>query len=292
MTAQCFDCPRRCGALRDEDTSRGFCGCGFMPRVVKAMLHTWEEPCISGTGGAGAIFFSGCSLRCVFCQNNDISCRQTGHPADMQFLRDMMLDLVRQGAETIDLVNPTHLTRRLGEVLEGFDPGVPIVYNTGGYDSLEGLERMNGKISVYLPDLKYINEETAAACSDATDYPAVAKAALRRMAEQVGGCSFSDRGIMTRGMIIRHLILPNRSKEACEILDWILGELPDWVYVSLMRQYVPYGRALSIPSLNRRITSFEYNRVVDYALSLDMDRVFIQGKGAADTRFIPDFSVP
>ena len=295
MQERCYDCPRRCGALRppvlEEGQRGGVCGVGTQPVVARAMLHLWEEPCISGTRGSGAVFFSGCSLGCVFCQNDPISHGRVGESIPLPRLRRIMERLISEGAHNINLVNPTHFTRALGALLEDWRPPVPVVYNTGGYDSPEGLARMEGKVDVYLPDLKYVEAGPAARYSGASDYFAVAREALPRMARQIGESRMDAQGILRRGMIVRHLILPGQHRAAMAVLDWIHDNLPPWVMVSLMCQYLPMGRAREFREINRRLTSYEYNAVLEHLDKLGMENGYVQERSSAREDYVPAFNL-
>ena len=207
----CNQCPRRCGALRTELSGEGFCQMPSVPVAARAALHHWEEPCLSGTGGAGTVFFSGCTLNCVFCQNEEISHKYYGKPLSPDRLREIFMELAAQGAHNIDLVNPTHFSHVLLQALSQPLP-VPVVWNSGGYDSVDTLRQFEGKVDIYLPDLKYLSSERAAKYSGAADYPEIATAAIREMYHQVGP-PVMENGLIKRGVIIRHLLLPGQLRE-------------------------------------------------------------------------------
>ena len=280
----CNLCPRRCGIDRSAGQT-GFCRCPGTALVAKAMLHKWEEPALAGNGGSGAIFFGGCTLQCRYCQNRAISCRAAGKPMDSAGLRRMMEDLIAQGAENIDLVTPTQYLPTILPALEPELP-VPVVYNCGGYENVETLKELEGKIDIYLPDLKYADNHLARVLSGAGDYFEVATAAIREMVRQTGPVRWEGEKI-TRGTVIRHLILPGCVDNSLRVLDWI-GETfaPGEVLVSLMRQYTPMGK-LPAP-FDRPITDEEYDAVLSWMYLNDLEG-FTQEESAASTAFIPDF---
>lgn len=280
----CRLCPRECGVNRTAG-ELGFCGCPDTALVAKTMLHKWEEPVLAGSGGSGAIFFGGCTLRCRYCQNAAISGGAVGKPTDSTRLRQMMEALIDQGAENIDLVTPTHFLPTILPALERPLP-VPVVYNCGGYERVETLRALEGKIDIYLPDLKYADAALAGALSGAPDYFPVAARAIREMVRQVGSVQW-QRERVTRGVIIRHLILPGQVENSLRVLDWI-GEhfRPGEVLVSLMRQYTPMG-GLGAP-YDRRITDEEYDAVLSWMYLNELEG-FTQEAEAADKGFIPDF---
>ena len=280
----CQLCPRTCKIDRTAGET-GYCRAPATALVAKVMIHPWEEPALAGNGGSGAIFFGGCTLGCKYCQNRDISRRALGKPVDSAALRTMMEDLVAQGAENIDLVTPTHY---LPTVLPALEPKlrVPVVYNCGGYERVETLKALEGKIDIYLPDLKYADNRLAKALSGAPDYFEVATAAIREMVRQTGPVVWDGEKIV-RGTVIRHLILPGFVDNSLKVLDWI-GEnfAPGEVLVSLMRQYTPMP-GLPAP-LDRKITDEEYDAVLSWMYLNDLEG-FTQEADAADTAFIPDF---
>ena len=281
----CDICPRHCRA--DRKSSTGFCGVGENYKIARAALHFWEEPCISGKNGSGTVFFTGCNLRCVYCQNYEISRELKGKEVSAFQLKRIFEDLIEQGAENINLVNPTHYADRLAELLEDFASPVPIVYNSSGYESVETLKKLRGKIDIYLPDFKYTRSDKAQKYSLAPDYPEVAKKAILEMRSQVED-SFDERGMMQSGLIVRHLILPQNTNSSLEALGWLSDNLKD-TCVSLMAQYVPCGNLEEYPELNRKITEREYNKVLSFALSKGMDKLFVQELASADKKFIPAF---
>mgnify|MGYP004454911643 FL=1 len=281
----CTLCPRMCGVNRAAGET-GFCGCPGTALVAKTMLHRWEEPVLAGSGGSGAVFFGGCTLGCRFCQNRTISGVPVGTPTDGVGLRAMMEELLRQGAENIDLVTPTQYLPTVLSAL-GQPLPVPVVFNSGGYERVETLRELEGKIDIYLPDMKYMDNALAAELSGAGDYAETAGAAIREMVRQTGPVRFrGDR--LVRGTIIRHLILPGAIENSLRVLDWI-GETfaPGEVLVSLMRQYTPMP-GLEAP-YDRRITEAEYDAVLSWMYLNELEG-FTQEAEAADQAFIPDFT--
>ena len=281
---QCRLCPRNCGVDRTAG-ERGFCGCPGTAMVAKTMLHKWEEPALAGSGGSGAVFFGGCTLGCSYCQNAAISRKPTGRPVDSQELRGLFEELIAQGAENIDLVTPTQF---LPTILPALSPKlpVPVVYNCGGYESVQTLKALEGHIDIYLPDLKYAIPALGRSLSQAADYFPRATEAIREMVRQTGPVKWQGEKIL-RGTVIRHLILPGQVENSLKVLDWI-GETfrPGEVLVSLMRQYTPLGN--QTPPMDRRITDEEYDAVLSWMFLNDLEG-FTQEAQAADRGFIPDF---
>ena len=285
----CMQCPRRCGA--DRSRENGLCGAPATPHVARAALHMWEEPCLSGTRGAGTIFFCGCNLDCLFCQNYEISHGAIGSRLDAGELADLMLCLQGMGAHNIDLVTPTpHLHVLLPALEKAKAAGltIPVVYNTNGYELVESLRSLEGLVDIYLPDLKYISAVAAQKYSGAADYFQYAAPAILEMQRQCGVLQLDEEGIARRGLIVRHLVLPGSVDEARGALDFIAANLPKDTRISLMSQYVPCHRAVT-PPLNRRLTRREYQRAVDYCLSLGLTQVFVQEMEAADAAYTPLF---
>lgn len=280
----CRLCPRQCGVDR-ENGQRGFCGCPGTALVAKAMLHKWEEPALAGPGGSGAVFFGGCTLGCSYCQNAAISGHAAGQAMDSAQLRRVFEGLIAQGAENIDLVTPTQFLPTILPALEP-KPPVPVVYNCGGYESVQTLKALEGRVDIYLPDLKYADPKLASSLSGAADYFPVAAAAIREMVRQTGPVQWQGEKIL-RGTVIRHLILPGQVENSLKILDWI-GETfrPGEVLVSLMRQYTPMGNQQ--PPMDRRITDEEYDAVLSWMFLNDLEG-FTQEAQSADSGFIPDF---
>lgn len=280
----CSICPRHCNV--DRSVNLGFCQSPDNFRVARAALHFWEEPCISGKEGSGTVFFSGCNLKCVFCQNNEISAENKGVEISDDKLISIFENLISQGANNINLVNPTHYAKRLAKVLGRWKSPVPIVYNSSGYEEVETLKMLDGLIDIYLPDLKYIRAEKAMRYSKAADYFEKASAALLEMRRQVE--DKFDGDIMKSGMIIRHLILPQNTNSSIAVLDFIKSNFPN-TFVSLMAQYTPCGDLSEFPEINRKITKREYEKVVNYAFENSFDKLFIQELSSADKSFIPKF---
>ncbi len=288
----CRVCPRNCGARREKDYGEGFCRMGAFPRVARAALHFWEEPCISGTRGSGTVFFSGCSLRCAFCQNEEISANGYGREITPEELAGIYQDLEAQGAHNINLVNPTHFVPAILESFQYYRPKVPVVYNSSGYEKVETLKLLEGKIDVYLPDLKYFDPEKARRYSGAPDYFQAASKAVCEMARQTGKPEFDEDGMLVKGTVVRHLVLPLATQNAIEILRFLKETLDKQVLVSLMGQYVPYGRVRrgEFPELNRRITKREYEKVQEELFRLDLNG-FVQELSSAKKDFIPSFDL-
>lgn len=288
----CNLCPRNCGAERTDTNQAGLCRMPELPVVARAALHMWEEPPVSGTNGSGAVFFSGCSLKCVFCQNEQISHENFGKAVTMERLREICLALIAQGAHNINFVNPTHYSHVLAELLE--QPlGVPVVYNTGGYDKVETLRTLDGKVDVYLPDLKYLEPDSARRWSAAADYPEVATAAILEMFRQTGPCVFDENGLLKKGVIIRHLVLPGRLEEAKAVMDWVSAHFaPGEVLFSLMSQYTPWGKAKSDPALglDRKLRRPEARSAREYMSILGLEG-FVQADSSARAEYIPPFDL-
>lgn len=286
----CNACPRKCSVERNiGEFSRGFCKMPYNAVLARASLHLWEEPVISGERGSGAIFFSGCNLRCVFCQNFEISHENFGKQVSKSEFIDIVKRLENQGAHTINLVNPTHFVPFIKEVFSEYKPSVPVVYNTGGYDDVESIRSLDGLIDVYLPDLKYFDSDVSKKYSNAENYFEKASKAVVEMQKQVGKSVIKD-GIMQKGLIIRHLVLPKNTDQSIKILRWIRDNLPIDIYISLMSQYVPYVKT-EYKELNRRIVTAEYQKVIDEFERLGFENGFMQERSSAQTDFIPKFDL-
>ena len=286
----CNACPRKCNVERNiGEFSRGFCKMPYNAVLARASLHLWEEPVISGKRGSGAIFFSGCNLRCVFCQNYEISHENFGKQVSKSEFIDIVKNLENQGAHTINLVNPTHFVPFIKEVFSEYKPSVPVVYNTGGYDDVESIRSLQGLIDVYLPDLKYFDSDVSKKYSNAENYFEKASKAVLEMQRQVGKSVIKD-GIMQKGIIIRHLVLPKNTDQSIKILRWIKDNLPIDTYISLMSQYVPYVKT-EYKELNRRIVTAEYQKVIDEFERLGFENGFMQERSSAQTDFIPKFDL-
>ena len=285
----CMICPRRCEV--DRSCERGVCGAPQTPYIARASLHIWEEPCLSGTRGAGTIFFCGCNLDCLFCQNHEISHGSIGSRMDAGELAALMLRLQDMGAHNIDLVTPTphlHILLPALKIAKASGLTIPVVYNTNGYELVESLRSLEGLVDIYLPDLKYVSAIAAKKYSAAADYFQFAAPALLEMQRQCGVLQMNEDGIAQRGLLVRHLVLPGSVDEARGVLDFIAKNLPKDTQISLMSQYVPCYKAIKAP-LNRRLTKQEYQRAVDYCLSLGLTRTFVQELEAADASYTPCF---
>lgn len=290
----CYVCPHRCGVDRPANMSDttgcfGSCGVGLAPIVARAGLHMWEEPVISGTKGSGTVFFSGCNLHCVFCQNYDISCKGFGKEITVERLKEIYHELIAQGAHNINLVTPTHFTEAVLQSLDEPLP-VPVVYNTSGFETQDTLRRLKSKVQIYLPDLKYSDDMAAIKYSNAPYYFRIATEAIKEMYNQVGDYHIDDNGIMTKGVIIRHLIMPGMPDNTKRIIDWVAANFKQGqVMFSLMHQYVPCGRASEYPEINRKVTDEEYKELENYLLQSTIEDGFVQEGDAACKDFIPCF---
>ena len=260
-----------------------------VPVVARAALHMWEEPPISGTNGSGTVFFSGCSLGCVFCQNHRISQEDFGRPVTVERLREICCELIGQGAHNVNLVNPTHYAHVIARMLDEPLPA-PVVWNSGGYDRVDTLRGLEGKIQIYLPDLKYVTPEYAEQYSGAADYPEAAQAAILEMFRQTGPCVYQD-GLLKQGVIIRHLLLPGKLAEAKRVMDWVAEHFaPGAVAFSLMSQYLPWGRAAEFPEIDRKLRASEARTAAEYMENLGLEG-FVQEGAAADSGYIPPFDL-
>lgn len=285
----CTLCPRNCNAERNETEGRGFCGMGMLPKIARIAPHFWEEPCISGSRGSGTIFFSGCMLSCVFCQNFKISRQHHGLIMTEAQLIEGIKSLEAQGVHNINLVSPTPYIEIIINCFTKYKPSVPVVYNTGGYEKAETLRRLEGIVDIYLPDMKYVSSALSKKYSAAENYFEFALPAIKEMVRQTGKPVIDDSGIMQKGTIVRHLILPQNTKNSIAVLNCLKEEFGDEILVSLMGQYIPMGRAGDYPEINRRITSREYNKVLDVYDSLELDG-FVQELSSAKEEYVPDFS--
>lgn len=289
----CNLCPRRCRVDRrrsvHDEGPVGYCRLGTLPVVSRAALHHWEEPCISGTRGAGTVFFAGCNLSCVYCQNYEISELRRGTEISVERLREIYFELIRQGAHNIDLVTPTHFTRAIYQSLAEPLP-VPVIYNCGGYESVHTVAFLRNKIQIWMPDLKYSDSRAAARYSQAPDYFERAAAAIEQMYRQTGDYEIGPDGLLRKGVLIRHLILPGQLENTKGVLEYIAETFrPGQVLFSLMRQYVPCGRAAEFPEINRRLTDEEYEEAESYMEALGIEDGYIQQKDSADTAYTPAF---
>ncbi len=290
----CILCPRKCGANR-LNGQKGYCGVGSQVVIARAALHMWEEPCISGTTGSGTVFFGGCNLKCVFCQNHSIAIGDIGKEISIERLTEIFLELQDKGAANINLVTPTHFIPQIREALLSAKQNglqLPIVYNTGSYEQAEALQLLDGLVDIYLPDLKYYSSELSAKYSHAADYFEKAASAIQEMYRQVGTPIFDkDSSMMQKGMIVRHLLLPGQTKDSKKILRYLYETYRDNIYISIMNQYTPLTHVAHIPELNRQVTVEEYNRIIDFALRLGIENAFIQEGETAKESFIPPFNL-
>lgn len=290
--AVCRLCPRGCGVNRLQG-AHGFCGAGRYAHVGLVSLHAWEEPCLAGEKGAGTVFFSGCNMRCAFCQNYEISRENFGITVTEERLADIFLEQEERGAATLDLVTPTHFAPQIAAALrlaKAQGLSIPVVYNSSAYETVDTIKSLAGLADIFLPDLKYMAEDAALRYSSAPDYFKTACAAIRRMREIAGRPVFDAKGRMQRGVLVRHLVLPGRRKESMKILDWLWQNFSDTIYISLMNQYTPMGDLSKVPELKRRLTTFEYESVVDHARSLGIENCYIQQGGTVSASFVPHFN--
>lgn len=291
LMRDCTLCPRRCHVNRLQG-QRGACGMTAELRIARAALHPWEEPCISGEQGSGTVFFSGCPLQCVYCQNHEIAAGRLGKPCTTEQLAETFLDLQAQHAHNINLVTPTHMMPRILDALQlAKEKGlrIPIVYNTGGYENPETLKLLEGWVDIYLTDFKYMSSALSGAYSHAADYAEMAKPALAEMVRQTGEARFSPDGMMRRGVIVRHLLLPGQTADSKTVVEYLYRTYGDKIWISLMNQYTPLEWVQEDPVLHRRVTQAEYDAVVDYAVELGVENGFTQEGEAASESFIPQF---
>lgn len=302
----CDLCPHRCQVNREQGQS-GFCGMTNEIRVARVAPHYWEEPCISGTNGSGTVFFSGCNLRCVYCQNHKIAAGKQGRAYTVGELSEAFLKLQEEGCHNINLVTPSHYIPWIKEALQRAKLTIPVVYNTSSYECVQALRELEGLVDIYLADLKYQDGDLAKKYSHAEDYPETAKAAIAEMVRQVGDITYCveeqgtkriisgaseypDGALMLRGVIVRHLLLPGRVEEAKRVLRYLYETYGDRIAVSIMNQYTPLSHVEAYPELNRKVTEEEYEEVVEYAIELGIGHGFLQEGEAASESFIPEFS--
>ncbi|MBE5869144.1 MAG: radical SAM protein [Lachnospiraceae bacterium] len=291
LLEHCILCPRQCGADRAHGQT-GYCGQPAVITAARASLHHWEEPCLSEGGGSGTVFFSGCTLRCIYCQNHNIALGRTGKQISVNRLAEIFLELQQKGANNINLVTPTHFVPLIADALvQAKKDGLhlPIVYNTSGYEKTTTLQLLDGLIDIYLPDCKYVSSELGLRYSNAPDYFDVTCKALQEMYRQVGDPVFDASGLMQRGMIVRHLILPGSTEDSKKVVEYLYRTFGDHIFISLMNQYTPV-LTHEYPELNRTLTDVEYDEVVDYAISLGVENGFIQEGETCLESFIPDFN--
>lgn len=284
----CNDCPRNCGIDRTKE--KGFCGMGLEPKIARASVHLWEEPPISSGNGSGTVFFSGCNLKCEFCQNKDISKKQFGEVISVERLKEIYKELISQGVNNINLVTPTHF---LDAVLKSLDEplSVPVVYNCGGYENIESLKKLEGKINIYIPDLKYADDSLAFDYSGAKNYFKIATNAIKEMFRQVGRYKIDDNGIMQSGVIIRHLVLPGQLENSKKVIDWVSENFNDGdILFSLMSQFTPNGECKK-DELHRRLTQEEYDEIADYLYDSGIEDGFMQELSSAKEEYTPSFDL-
>ena len=285
----CNDCPRKCNARRNDTAAGCVCLSPALPRVTRAAPHFGEEPCVSGTRGSGAVFFSGCNLRCVFCQNREISRKSTGDTLTVPALRDMLLRLRDTGVHNINLVTGSHFVRPIAEALSGLELGIPVVWNSSGYESVETLKMLEGLVQVYMPDFKYWKSEPAKRYSAAGDYPETAKAAIREMFRQRGAYVLDESGLLRSGLLIRHLILPGQELAAMDVMDFAAEEFPAGsILFSLMSQYTPMPGLERFPELQNRISKETNDNLIAYMQRLGLEG-YCQEPEAATEEMIPAF---
>lgn len=284
----CNLCPRKCNVNRDLKS--GFCGVSNTLKVARAQLHFWEEPIISGTNGSGTIFFSGCNLKCVYCQNYNISKENFGKDITTQRLAEIFKELENAGAHNINLVTPSHYVKQIVEALNIYKPKIPVVYNTSGYDSVEELKMLEGYVDVYLTDLKYYSSELSQKYSSAKNYFEVCSLAIKEMIRQQPK-NVMENGLIKKGVIIRHMVLPNCINDSFKVLDWIKNNLDEDVIVSVMGQYTPYFNASKFPEINRKLKPVEYKLVINHFNKLGLKNGFMQSLDSADENFIPPFNL-
>lgn len=288
----CTLCPRECKVNRLEG-QMGFCKAGCDVRIARAALHHWEEPCLSGTRGSGTIFFSNCTLKCVFCQNHEISTIGKGKTISIERLSKIYLELQAQGAHNINLVTPTHYVVQIIEALDlARKKGLtlPVVYNSSGYEKVETLKMLEGYVDIYLPDFKYFKDRYGEKYSKVTGYSEYAKKAIEEMVRQVGNSVFDEEGILQKGVIIRHLMLPGLLFDSKHILEYVYQTYKNQVYISLMNQYTPLKHVEAYKELNRPLSKVHYDYMIDYALELGIENGFIQEGETNKESFIPSFN--
>lgn len=286
---QCKLCPRQCNIDRDKTT--GYCGVNNTLKIARAGLHYWEEPIISGTEGSGTIFFSGCNLKCVYCQNYDISSQAFGKEITVERLSEIFKELEDKGANNINLVTPTHYVPQIIEALKIYRPKIPIVYNTSGYDSVSELKMLEGYVDVYLTDLKYVDSELSKKYSKAPDYFDVASKAILEMVRQQPTNIYNDKGMLIKGVIVRHMVLPGCMKDSFKVLDWIKDNLGVDTIVSIMGQYTPYYKSVDYPEINRPIKTLEYKAVIAHFNSIGLNNGYSQDLSSSSKDYIPPFNL-
>lgn len=301
---KCMLCPRNCEVDRSKGET-GFCGMTNDVYAARAALHMWEEPCISGMHGSGAVFFTGCQLKCVFCQNAQIAAGKAGKKISIQRLAEIFLELQEKNANNINLVSPTHYVLQITKALDLAKAQglvIPVVYNTSAYENVETLKRLEGYVDIYLPDFKYVDSALAAKYSHAADYFKQASGAVAEMFRQCGSAEFFsetdylvkqnrvEEEIMKKGLIVRHLVLPNHIRDSKKVIRYLYKTYGDEIYISIMNQYTPLPQVKTYPELNRTITDKEYEKVVGYALKMGVKKGFVQEEGTQKDSFIPEFN--
>jgi putative pyruvate formate lyase activating enzyme len=289
----CKLCPRNCGINRMEEQI-GFCKSGFEIKVARAALHHWEEPCLSGENGSGTVFFSECNLKCVFCQNHSISHKGVGKVVSIERLADIFIEQQERGAHNINLVTPTHFVPQIIEAIKlarGKGLNLPIVYNSNGYENVDTIKALKGYVDIYLPDLKYYDDKYAIRYSHSPNYFNIASKAIEEMFSQMGTPEFDEKGMMMRGVIIRHLMLPGLLFDSKKIMDYIWNTFGDSVYISIMNQYTPVNNVDKYPEINKSLNQAHYESLIQYCLSLGVKNAFIQEEGTVSESFIPDFDL-
>lgn len=288
----CKDCPRECGIMRTEETAGGFCGCPAVPHVIRAAAHFGEEPCISGTKGSGAIFFTGCNLRCVFCQNHEISRHCSGKALTSENLAGVMLSLQDQGVHNINLVTATHYARAVAEALRLAKLDIPVVWNSSGYESVTTLKMLDGLVQIYMPDYKYAEAGCAARYSSAPDYPEVAAAAIQEMFRQRGRFILDEDGLLKSGVLIRHLILPGNESNSMNAVDFVADSFEDGdVLFSLMSQYTPMPGLDAFPELSTGISAETNDLIIHYMKTRGIENGYWQERSSATESMIPAFDM-
>lgn len=288
--SSCQLCPRHCQTNREQQS--GFCGAGSLPKVARAALHFWEEPVISGEEGSGTVFFSGCPLQCVFCQNHEISSGNFGQEISTDRLAAIFLELQEQGANNINLVTATQYVPQIIQALDQVHGQlhIPVVYNSSAYETVETLRLLEGYVDIYLPDLKYMDSQRAQRYSNAADYPAVATAAIQEMFRQVGPVQYDERGMLKKGLIVRHMVMPNGVDDSLTVLRWICDHLPlDDILVSIMSQYTPFYQSSRFPEIHRRLLPDEYETILDALNDMDVENGFCQELSSASEEYTPSF---
>lgn len=294
IMSNCTLCPRNCNTDRLAGI-KGFCGESNMLRIARAALHFWEEPVICGERGSGAVFFTGCNLKCIFCQNASIASNEVGIEISVERLAEIFMELQMQGAVNINLVTASHYVPQVAEAIrmakqKGLQ--LPIVYNTSSYERVETLRLLEGLVDIYLPDMKYMDKALAQKYSQAEDYPEIAKKAIAEMFRQVGEPVFSEEaGLMKKGMIVRHLVMPGAVKNTKQVIDYLYDTYGDAIYISVMNQYTPMKQFEKYPELNRQVTKREYAKVITYALDRGIENAYVQEGETAKESFIPEFNL-